>query len=257
MDDIELLIDLHRDGRRQGPGSVTDTRRAADLSRLHGKSGLQIADLGCGTGASTIVLAQELDATINAVDLFPDFLDQLTGRARHEGVAHRIKTHACSMDALPFAESSFDAIWSEGAIYNVGFANGIRMLRRFLKPGGVLAVSELTWLTDQRPQELDAHWAREYPEVDTASAKLAILEQNGYVPLAYFALTKTSWLEHYYRPLQDRFAAFLSRHGHSEAAQAIVASERREIELYERYADFVSYGYYIAQKLAADPNYGK
>ncbi len=247
MDDIELLLDLHRDGDRQGPGNAADTRRAIDLSGLRGKTGLQIADLGCGTGASTIVLAHELDATISAVDLFPDFLAVLAANADREGVADRISSHACSMDELPFTDKSFDAIWSEGAIYNVGFANGITMLRRFLKPGGVLAVSELTWLTDQQPQELQAHWEHEYPEVDTASAKMAILEQNGYVPIGYFPLAQSSWLEHYYRPLQERFATFLSRHGHSEAAQGIVASERREIELYERYADFVSYGYYIAR----------
>ena len=248
MDDIELLLDLLRDGQRQGPGSAADTRRAVELSGLQGQTDLAVADLGCGTGASTMVLAQELNATISAVDLFPDFLDVLTASAQQKGLADRINLNACSMDALPFADNSFHAIWSEGAIYNVGFANGIKILRRLLKPGGVLAVSELTWLTNNRPQELQAHWTQEYPEVDTASAKMATLEQNGYVPIGYFALSKSSWLEHYYHPLQDRFAAFLSRHGHSDAAQAIVAAERREIELYERYADFVSYGYYIAQK---------
>ena len=119
------------------------------------------------------------------------------------------------MDALPFEEQSFDAIWSEGAIYNIGFANGIQAWRRFLKPDGILAVSELTWLTQASPAELEQHWNREYPEVDTASAKMAILEDNGFSPMGYFPLSERCWLDNYYRPMQDRFAAFLERNDNS------------------------------------------
>lgn len=130
----------------------------------------------------------------------------------------------------------------------MGFANGLKTLRRFLKPDGILAVSELTWLTHERPRELEEHWDREYPEVDTASAKMTLLEKSGYAPIGYFALAERSWLENYYRPLQGRFSAFLSRNGGSEDAQRIVAAEEKEIALYKRYSSFVSYGYYIARK---------
>jgi SAM-dependent methyltransferase len=142
------------------------------------------------------------------------------------------------MDALPFEERSFDAIWSEGAIYNMGFENGIRAWRDFLKPKGILAVSELTWLTRERPSELEQHWMQEYPEVATASAKMAILEANGYSPVGYFPLSERCWLDNYYRPMQVRFADFLSRNGHSEPARAIVEAEEKEIALYERFSTF-------------------
>lgn len=250
MSDLALLIDLHRDGGRQGPGDPSDTRLAVTLSGLARSNGLRIADLGCGTGASTLVLAQELDATITAVDLVEDFLRVLESNAARQGFGDRITTLAAPMEALPFDEAEFDAIWSEGAIYNIGFANGIRALRRFLKPGGILAVSELTWLTTERPRELQEHWAREYPEVDTAAAKMALLEQSGYAPLGYFVLKEKSWLQSYYRPLQSRFGDFLARHGDGVAARAIVEAEKREIDLYERYAAFFGYGYYVARRAA-------
>ena len=250
MNELELLIDLHRDGERQGPGNVSDTRLSVTLSGLSGATDLRIADLGCGTGASALILAQELDATITAVDICEDFLRVLKSRAERKGLADRITTVAASIDALPFEQASFDAIWSEGAIYNVGFAKGIKSLRRFLKPGGVLAVSELTWLTYQRPPELQEHWMQEYPEVDTASAKMVILEASGFSAIGYFALPKRCWLDNYYRPMQARFAAFLARNGNSEAAAAIVAAEEREIALYERHSAFVSYGYYVAIRTA-------
>jgi SAM-dependent methyltransferase len=245
-----LLVDLHRQAKRQGPGGDDETRLAITLSGLSGRKGLKIADIGCGTGASTLVLAKALDASVTAVDFLPDFLHDLDIAAARENLDERIETLAASMDALPFEEQSFDAIWSEGAIYNIGFANGIKAWRRFLKQEGILAVSELTWLTKERPAELEQHWNREYPEVDTASAKIAILEGNGFSPIGYFALPKRCWLENYYRPMQARFAAFLARNGNSEAAATIVAAEENEIALYERLSAFVSYGYYVARRTA-------
>ncbi len=250
MDALSLLVDLHREGQRQGPGGDDETRLAITLSGLSGRKGLKIADIGCGTGASTLVLARVLDASVTAVDFLPEFLRDLNIAAARENFGQRIETLVASMEALPFEEQSFDAIWSEGAIYNIGFANGIRAWRRFLKPDGILAVSELTWLTQARPPELEQHWNREYPEVDTASAKMAILEGNGFSPIGYFALPQQCWLDNDYRPMQARFAAFLERNDNSDAAAAIVAAEEYEIALYERHSAFVSYGYYVARRTA-------
>ena len=250
MSDLDLLIDLHLDGERQGPGGENETRLALALSGLAGHSGLTIADIGCGTGASALVLARALDASILAIDAMPRFLERLAGRAGRAGLSGRIEMLAASMDALPCKVQSLDAIWSEGAIYNIGFSAGIRAWRPLLKPGGILAVSELTWLTGQRPAELERHWTREYPEVDTASAKLAVLEANGFSPLGYFPLGERCWRDNYYRPLEARFDAFLARHAQSEAARAIVAAEKREIALYERHSAHFGYGFYVARRTA-------
>lgn len=249
MSDLELLSDLHRDGARQGPGGDDETRLALELSGLRGGAGLRIADVGCGTGASTRVLARELDASVTAVDFLPEFLRELEAAAAREGLGDRIQTLAAPMEALPFADGSLDAIWSEGAIYDMGFGAGVRARRRFLKPGGAPAVSELTWLTRDRPEELTRHWAAEYPEVDTAAAKMAVLEAAGFSPLGYFPLPRHCWLDNFYRPSQARFPAFLARHGGSEAAKAVVAAEEVEISLCERFADFVSYGFYVARRV--------
>ena len=248
MDDLQLLIDLHIDGQRQGPGSDNATRRAVELSGLGDRSNLAIADIGCGTGASTLVLARDLEAHIVAVDRVPEFLSKLEDRASNENLAACITPCTASMQTLPFAESQFDAIWSEGAIYNMGFAAGIKAWRQYLKPGGILAVSELTWLTHQRPQALQDYWDQEYPEVDTASSKMKVLEDLGFAPIGYFALPEDCWLNNYYRPLQARFPAFLDRNNFSDAAKALVQAEEEEIALYEKYKTFVSYGFYIAQR---------
>ncbi len=250
MDDIDLLIDLHLDGARQGPGGDDETRLAIRLSGLAARPGLKVADIGCGTGAAARVLAEALEADVTAVDLAPAFLDRLNRAAERDGLGARIETRAASMDALDFEERSLDAIWSEGAIYSMGFEAGIKAWRRFLKPGGVLAVSELTWFTQEQPAELERHWTRAYPEVDTASAKMALLEANGYAPVGYFTLPDRCWLDGYYRPMQQRFAEFLARHAASQPARDLVAAEENEIALYERHSAFYGYGYYVARRTA-------
>jgi SAM-dependent methyltransferase len=252
MDDFKLLIDLHIAAARQGPGGEAETRRAVELSGLSPRRNLKVADIGCGTGASTLVLAKALDARIVAVDFLPEFLDVLKSRAAHAGVADRIEIVNASMDALPIEAGSLDAIWSEGAIYNLGFENGLRQWRHLLKPGGILAVSELTWLTASRPAELEEHWHAQYAEVGTASSKLAALERNGYAPMGYFTLGEHCWLDAYYLPMKERFPAFLARHQSSAAAKAVVAAEELEIALYARHRNFVSYGYYIARRTDSD-----
>lgn len=248
MDNLQLLVDLHQDAQRQGPGGEEQTRLAIMLSGLSRAKKLKIADIGCGSGASSLVLAKTLDAHITAVDIFPEFLNKLAKAASRIGVADRITILAESMDKLTFMEAEFDAIWSEGAIYNMGFARGIEIWSKYLKTGGILAVSELTWLKNERPEQLQMYWGQEYPEVDTASAKIAILERLGFSPIGYFVLPENCWLDNYYRPLQKRFAGFLERHQHSDAARAIVETEENEISLYEQHKAFISYGYYVARK---------
>lgn len=248
MQGLELLVDFHVGAERQGPGGEAETLKALDLANVSRESPLKIVDLGCGTGASTLTLAKHLNAQITAVDLFPEFLDQLMKRRDSQGLVDQISTLKCSMETLPFEKDQFDIIWSEGAIYNIGFKRGIELLWGFLKPGGKLVLSEITWLTNKRPSEIEKHWHEEYPEVGMASEKMGILEANGYSPEGYFVLPERCWLDNYYDPIESRFEDFLSRHGNSESATEIVESERKEIALYKKYRQYFSYGFYIARK---------
>ena len=248
MTELELLVDFHKDAERQGPGSSFETLKALNLIGVDKNYKLKIADIGCGTGAHTIVLAQNTNGQITAVDLFPVFLEKLDNKAKELGLHNRIATLKKSMEDLPFDNEEFDIIWSEGAIYNMGFETGIKKWKNYLKTGGYLAVSEISWTTNSRPKEVEEHWNNEYPQIDIVSNKIRILEENGYSPVAHFILPQYCWTDNYYKPIENRFSTFLEKYKNSELAKKIVDFEKEEIKIYEKYKDYYSYGFYIAKK---------
>jgi ubiquinone/menaquinone biosynthesis C-methylase UbiE len=248
MTEFELLVDLHKDEKRQGPGSSSETKKALNLIGIDKNENLKIADIGCGSGAQTIVLAQNTNGQITAVDLFPEFLEKLDNEVKILGLDNRIKTLKSSMDDLPFDSEEFDIIWSEGAIYNIGFEKGIQEWRKFLKTGGYIAVSEISWITNSRPKEVDEYWIDAYKEIDTVYNKIAIIENCGYQLVGHFILPQYCWIDNYYEPIQKRFNSFLDKHNNSEMAKEIVELEKKEIKLYKKFKDYYSYGFYIAKK---------
>mgnify|MGYP000745985583 CR=1 FL=1 len=248
MSELELIIDLHKGTPRQGPGSEKDSLKALSFMDLPKDKTLKIADLGCGSGGQTLTLAQHTHSEILAIDLFQEFLDELEKRSKDLGFEKQIKTKAESIVDLKIEKESLDVIWSEGAIYNMGFEKGIQYWHQFLKPKGYLAISEITWITQERPKEIEEFWMKEYPEVDTASNKIQQLESNGYTLCGYFYLSEKSWVDEYYRPLQSGFESFLDRHNHSAQAKEVIEMNQAEIELYNKFKAYYSYGFYIARK---------
>ena len=87
-------------------------------------------------------------------------------------------------------------------------------------------------------------WKREYLDIDSASQKIQILQNEGFVVKGYFVLSNSSWLDNYYTPLETSVDAFLTKHKEcSHDAKALV-----DADSYKTYADYYSYVFYIAQK---------
>lgn len=231
---------------RQGPGGDEQTLRALEFLPETGPD-LRIADIGCGTGHQTEVLARRLGGTITAVDLLPEMIEGLEARMRRAGLNDRVTGLVGSMDDLPFRDEAFDLIWAEGSIYNIGFGRGLAEWRRFLKPGGVIAVTECSWLSGARLPE--SKFIREnFPDIDTPSAKVRILEETGYAPLAHFALPPHCWTENYFALTAARLPAFLEEQGHSPVAVRFAELMQEEVAHYRQYGSYYGYVFYIGQK---------
>lgn len=255
MSELELLIDLHLRNARQAPGADAQTLRALELCGLHdyrrgldADRALDVADIGCGTGASTLTLARVLNAQITAIDAAPPFIDRLAQRAAENGLDAKIDARVGRMEELPFDARSLDLIWSEGAIYLMGFEAGVRAWHPLLRPGGLLALTELSWTTTTRPAEITESWQAAYPGITTVSENVRTLEQSDYEPLGLFWLPRSCWVENYYGPLRSGIEAFLERHEHSARARELVEAELDEVELYQRFGRWYGYAFYVARR---------
>jgi serine/threonine-protein kinase HipA len=243
---LSLFFELYGDTPRQGPGSAAMTRRA--LALLPGlPPDPRIADMGCGSGAASLVLA-ESGGTVIGIDIHPPFLARLTGDAAAAGLDGKVLAVVADMAAPPLADGSLDLIWSEGAIYQLGFANGLARWRPLLKRGGLIAVTEATWLIDTPPETLRAFWATAYPAMTGVAANEAALRAAGCRVLDRFVLPAECWTESYYAPLQRAVMAFRARHPDDPQAASIVQEVESEIELYRRHGDAYGYVFYLAQR---------
>lgn len=246
--DFSLICEYFSNIERQGPGSPEATLKALSfINNLNDTS--KIADIGCGTGGQTMTLAQNTTGNIKGVDLFPYFIEKFNNNAVSLNLQDRVKGIVGTMADLPFEQESLDLIWSEGAIYNIGFENGLREWRQFLKQGAYIAVSEASWFTVERPDEINKFWQDAYPEIDLISNKVAQMERAGYVPVSTFILPENCWLENFYdlqAGIQDRF---LEKYAGNTAAEDLVANERHEALLYKKYKEYYGYVFYIGRKL--------
>lgn len=244
--DLYIIYDYFSNTERQGPGSTEITLKALSfIDGLTVKS--KIADIGCGTGGQTMVLAQNTTGEIIGVDLWPDFIIQLNQNAKNQNLQGRVKGIVGDMKNLPFKEEELEVIWSEGAIYNIGFETGLKEWRKYLKKGGYIAVSENTWFCEEQPPEIRDFWQDAYPEIDTIPNKVAQMQKAGYLPVATFVLPETCWTDYYAHQSQMK-ESFLKKYAGNKAAEEFLDYQRYEEELYYKYKAYYGYVFYIGKK---------
>jgi ubiquinone/menaquinone biosynthesis C-methylase UbiE len=233
---------------RQGPGSSESTIRA--LSFIDSISNeLEIADFACGTGGQTIILAQNTKGNITGLDIFPDFIEKLNSNVKKLGLQNRIKGIVGSMDNLPFQNEKFDVIWSEGAIANIGFQNGLNYWKNFLKKDGYIAVTYESWLTEERPAEIEKFWVDAVPEMDTIGHNISVMQKSGYRLVAAFTLPEKCWTDTYFIPQKAIQKTFLEENAGNKAAKTFIEYMNHEADLYSKYRQYYGYVFYIGKKI--------
>jgi SAM-dependent methyltransferase len=220
---------------REAPGSERTTRL---LLRMCGPlpSAPRIADVGCGTGPATVVLAERTGGTVDAVDLHEPFLAALHERARAAGVADRVRTHAVRMEELPFPDGAFDLLWAEGSAYVMGFDAALAAWRRLLAPGGTLVLTEAEWTTPAPSAGALAFWDEAYPAMRTTADNVRAAQEAGWTVAGTFLLPDADW-DAYYEPL----ASNLRRMRDDGVDPALLDEVGREIGV--RRAHGADYGY--------------
>ena len=251
MDDIdprllEVFFDVQRGLPRQGVGDSESTRRALALcSELPDEPA--VLDVGCGPGMQTIVLAESSLGSITAVDNCNEYLDELRHRAEQASVSNRVEVKNADMTALDFPENTFDLIWCEGAIYNMGVAKALKNWRPLLRDRGYLAFSELVWLDGQPPGEVAEFFGNEYPAMTSIEGVKEAICECGYQPFGDFTLPDSAWWDDYYTPLEKKFTSLKHKYRGDNEALGVIAMSETEIDIRRRFAHFYGYHFFVTR----------
>ena len=240
---MDYFLQIYGTLPRAGPGSDELTRRAIEMIPYVPESP-RILDIGCGPGMQTIELLRITNGTVVALDLLPHMISRVKARAEDAGVSDRLVTIEQDMKEMAFTESSFDVIWSEGAIYNLGFENGLKKVKEFVKPGGYVAVSDAVWLKPDPTPDVVEFW-REYPEIDTVEAKLDVIERIGYEVVGHFVFPHAAWTEQYYDPMEERIAEKAEEWRGIPDAEAVLREARNEISIFRQHFDSFGYAFFV------------
>ncbi len=245
MEGMEYFYELYRGLPRGGPGDNASTRKAFSYLKKLPSEPL-ILDIGCGPGMQTLELAKISKGTIIALDNYQPFLDMLMQNAVKEGFEKRITVKNQSMLEMDFRDHSFDVIWSEGALYQMGFQNGLKKCNQLLKNKGYLAVTEGVMLQSNAPEPAKKFW-EEYPDVKDIQENISLIQQEQYDLLAHFTLPVSSWTEQYYAPLETRIRELQKKYKGNPIALDVFAQSEKEIETYKKNSDYVGYEFFIMQ----------
>ena len=148
-----------------GPNAMRITEEMANFLPI--LPGMRILDLGCGTGISSILLAQKYDVTVFAADLW---ISPTENAKRFQSLGLDSKIFPLLVDAtkeIPFAHEYFDMIISVDAYHY--FGNNEAMLPKllpFVKKGGFMAVAVPGFTQDfaegELPSEIKPYWTPEW-----------------------------------------------------------------------------------------------
>ena len=245
--DFEVFLTAHRGLPRQGPGSEASTLAALELC-AELPAAPAVLDIGCGPGMQTIALAGAMPATITAVDLFDEYLDQLRERARAHGSSERIIPVVGDMQRLELPAASFDLIWAEGSAYIMGVDAAMTAWRPLLRPRGYLAFSDLLWLGADRPRRAVDFWAEEYPTMTDVETRCQQLDAAGYELIGRFTQPESDWWDHYYTPLAARLPQLRERYDGDAEALTVVEAIASEIEVRRDFGSSFGYVFFVARR---------
>ncbi len=243
---MEVFFKIYEGLDREGPGNLAMTRCALDLC-TGSPDKPAILELGCGTGGATLDLAELTNGTIIATDVYQPFLNRLAEKAASQGLSDRVTTMKCDMADLAFEPESFDLIWCEGAAYIMGVDKALRYWKRFLKPGGCLALSDAVWLNSTPPEEVKAFWAEAYPAMRTPEENVRAGESFGYTSLGHFTIDGQCW-DAFYADVERRLNNIEGKYQGDHNGRSIIDTTRREIYLYQTHPDQYGYEFHVFKK---------
>jgi cyclopropane-fatty-acyl-phospholipid synthase len=129
------------------PDEDLETGQRRKFARVKAKLDIQpgehVLDVGCGWGSNLLYLAQNTQGVFHGITLSAKQREVALDRARHWGVAERVRIDQIHVEELNPAPESYDVVLFSGSIVHMHNREQIfQMVSRVLKPGGRLFISD-------------------------------------------------------------------------------------------------------------------
>jgi ubiquinone/menaquinone biosynthesis C-methylase UbiE len=161
-------------------GALDATDEIRDVCQI-GPDSL-VLDVGCGVGMTAAYLAKAIGCHVTGIDLREGMIARSNERAEREGVTDRVSFRVADAVALPLDDDTFDVVMCESVLALVeDQPRVLAEMRRVLKPGGRLGVTEAAWMMPPTKELLDQlESAFGHMDVHSAARWRELIEDAGF-----------------------------------------------------------------------------
>jgi len=146
-------------GESWHPGGLALTRILAKEIKLSKED--HLLDVASGRGASALMLAQVFKCRVTGIDTSIEALEQARKDAHCYRLENLVTFTQGDVNSLPFPSSSFSSVLCECATALFSDRqSALREIARVLRPGGYLALSDVTFCPEALPSPIDSPLAR-------------------------------------------------------------------------------------------------
>ncbi|NLE74063.1 MAG: class I SAM-dependent methyltransferase [Actinobacteria bacterium] len=242
----QIFFEVFESLPRQGPGNRACAARALAFCRDLPPAPA-VLDLGCGVGGQTLQLAELTSGSIVALDSHAASIERLRATVAVRGFAERIQPTVGDMANPGLPPASFDLVWSEGALYNIGIEKALRICHGLLRPGGYLAFTDAVWRKENPPPEVKAGFEDDYPTMGRVPDALAAIENSGFSLIGHFTLPDEAWWDDFYTPMEIRIEDLRGKYRADDEALAVLDQLAQEPEMHRRHSGYYAYEFFVAR----------
>ncbi|MFZ5570591.1 MAG: SAM-dependent methyltransferase [Thermodesulfobacteriota bacterium] len=246
-----VFFELYESLPRQGPGNRACAVKA--LALCHDlPPAPAVLDLGCGVGGQTIHLAELTSGAIVAIDSHAPSIERLKATVAGLGLSQRVSPLVGDMADPGLPPASFDLVWSEGALYNIGIANALRICRGLLLPGGYLAFTDAVWRKENPPPAVRASFDLDYPTMGKIADVLVTIGHSGFSLIGHFTLPDEAWWEDFYTPMEGRIEELRIRYADDAEALSVLDHLAQEPAMHRMYSNWYAYEFFIVRRMGGE-----
>lgn len=169
-------------------GGIESTREIVAMLGL--KPDMKVLDVGSGVGGSAFYMAQEYGVHVHGLDLSSNMLSLAHERLQELKLESQVSFEYG--DILESnADAEYDLVYSRDAFLHIeDKARLFQVLKRALKPNGLLFITDYCWGEGEHSEEFLAYVAQRQYALHTPADYGKLIEQAGFVEVQAMDKTK-------------------------------------------------------------------